>query len=60
MSVSLHISGLILAVAGILFLIAALLSQRIYLYIAAATCIICGVLLMIPRRRKSGSGKYSA
>lgn len=58
MKVSLHISGLIFAVAGILFLVAAVLAHRVYLYAAGVTCAVCGVLLMLPRHRKSG-GKYS-
>lgn len=59
MKVSLHISGLILVVAGILFLVSAVLSRHIYLFAAGGVCAVCGVLLMLPRHHRGG-GKYSS
>ena len=63
MNVSIHISGLILFLAGVLFLVSALISRQVYLYAAGAVCLICGLIWMWPRRKKkepkeSGAGRY--
>lgn len=64
MNVSIHISGLILFLAGVLFLVSALISRQVYLYAVGAVCLICGLIWMWPRRKKkkgpkeSGAGRY--
>ena len=62
MKVSIHISGLILFLAGVLFLVSALLSRQIHLYAAGAVCLLVGLFWMRPRKRKpkEGAGRYAA
>lgn len=70
MKISLHISGLVMIIAGIIFIVSAVLAKSILLYIIAAVCIVCGILWILPRRvkinlqrnktkSKSGGGRYS-
>lgn len=74
MRISLRLSGLIIILAGIIFLISALIGKSVFAFIVGVVCIVCGILWILPRRIKSslrtaakpksrssrgGSGRYS-
>lgn len=60
LNIPLPVSGLILIVAGVLFGVSAGVSHQLYLWAACAACCLCGLLLILPRRKKGkrSGGKY--
>lgn len=66
MKISLRISGLIFVLAGILFLVSAVIKSSVLLYVLGTVCVLCGIFFILPRRikerihtKKPGGGRYS-
>ena len=59
-NIPLPVSGLILILAGVLFGVSAGVSRQIYLWAACAVCCLCGLLLILSRRKKGkrAGGEY--